>query len=110
MLSGILLVATNQNDAPTLDKAILGASYSVPALNGATVFDSMTAYASSSSSFSFKERSFEGLGYFIDEIGGRKNADGFYWTLYVNGIYSDKGASNTVLEVGDLIEWKYEKK
>ncbi len=60
--------------------------------------------------FSFKGRTFPSLGFFVDEINGQKNAKGFYWTLYVNGVYSTVGASQYVVKTGDVIEWKYEKK
>lgn len=59
--------------------------------------------------FSFSGRDFPGLGFFVEEINGKRNANGYYWILYVNGTSSQTGVSQTVLSAGDVIEWKYEK-
>lgn len=80
-------------------------SVSVSLPEGSSVFDAMSA---ASSSLSFKARLYPDLGYFIEEIGGVRNGDK-YWTLYVNGAYSQTGASQTVVRDGDRIEWRYEK-
>ena len=60
--------------------------------------------------FSFKAKNYSGLGYFVEEINGIKNADGFYWTLYINNKYSTVGVSQYKLMSGDSVWWKYEKK
>ncbi|MDP2704407.1 MAG: DUF4430 domain-containing protein [bacterium] len=73
---------------------------------GATVYDAMAKLASSTS-FSFNAKYYSGLGYFIDAINGIKNANGNYWTLYVNGKYATVGASAYVLSENDSVEWKY---
>lgn len=49
------------------------------------------------------------LGTFVDTINGQKNSDGYYWILYLNGRTSDIGASQTTLNDGDIVEWRYEK-
>jgi hypothetical protein len=81
-------------------------SLSVPA--GSTIYDAMNILASTTD-FSFSATLYPGLGYFINEINGVKNSDGNYWTLYVNGNYSNVGASDYKLSKGDSVEWKYEK-
>lgn len=63
----------------------------------------------STDAISFTARDFPGLGVFIESINGKKNADGYFWILYVNGKSSDTGASQTTLKAGDAIEWRYEK-
>lgn len=74
-----------------------------------SVYEAMTALASTTD-FTFKSKYYPGLGFFIEEINGVKNADGFYWTLYINGRYSTVGASQYILKDKDRYEWKYEKK
>ena len=76
---------------------------------GATVYDAMAKLASSTS-FSFNAKYYSGLGYFIDAINGVKNANGDYWTLYVNGTYATVGASAYILSENDSVEWKYTNK
>jgi len=76
---------------------------------GATVYDAMAKLASSTS-FSFNAKYYSGLGYFIDAINGVKNANGNYWTLYVNGKYATVGASAYILSENDSVEWKYTNK
>jgi len=63
----------------------------------------------STSSFTFAGRDYPSLGFFVDSINGQKNAGGRYWILYVNDVSATNGVSSTVLQAGDLIEWKYEK-
>lgn len=84
------------------------ASYHAAISNNGTVYDAMLHLASTTS-FAMDTKYFSGLGYFIESINGVPNANGAYWTLYVNGAYSPVGASARVLEPGDTIEWRYEK-
>lgn len=48
------------------------------------------------------------FGVFIEEIDEVKNTDKYYWALYVNGEYAQKGADQTMLQKGDTIEFRYE--
>ena len=73
-----------------------------------TVLDAMRLLASTTS-FSFTGREYPSLGFFIESIDGKKNADGSYWFLYVNGTYASRGASQTTLVPGDTVLWRYEK-
>jgi hypothetical protein len=61
-------------------------------------------------SFTFKAVRYPALGYFVNEINGRENKNGYYWTLYIDGKYSNKGASSVILQGDELIQWRYEKK
>jgi len=72
------------------------------------VLDVMHALAGKGS-FSFSGQDFPGLGFFVEEMNGRKNTDGYYWILLVNGKKSDLGASQARLKEGDVVEWRYEK-
>lgn len=58
--------------------------------------------------FSFAARPYEGLGYFVYEVGGirERPQDGFYWTLFINGKKSPVGISSYVPQNGDSITWE----
>lgn len=75
--------------------------------DGATILDAMRALASSN--FAFTGRDYPSLGFFVESINGKKNANGFYWILYINGKSSDLGVSQAKIRDGDQVEWKYEK-
>jgi len=93
---------------PNVTIAVASTTYAVYTAVGSTVLDAMQA-AASSTSFIFTGREYPSLGYFVESIGGKKNADGYYWFLYVNGKSSDTGASQTNLSTGDAVEWRYKK-
>lgn len=96
--------------APTPNITILigSTSYPVYAKPGSSVLGAMQE-AASTSAFTFSGRDYPSLGFFIESIAGKKNADGLYWFLYINGKSSDTGASQTRVSAGDTIEWRYEK-
>lgn len=83
-------------------------SYTIPVIHTGTVYEAMTSFASSST-FSFTGKVHPELGFFIEEIGGVKNDNGTYWTLYINDMYSEKGASNTIVGPGDKVQWIFTK-
>jgi hypothetical protein len=83
-------------------------SYTIPVTAHETVLDAMYAYASSSS-FTFTGRDYPSLGFFVESIGGKQNAGGAYWILYLNGTSSSLGASSALVDPGDRLEWRYEK-
>jgi hypothetical protein len=83
-------------------------SYPADVKDGSTVYDAMLTLASTTN-FSFKSQYYSGIGYFIKEINNQPNEGGTYWTLYINGKYSNVGASEYRLKSGDSVEWKYEK-
>ena len=69
-----------------------------------TVLDAMRALAAESE-LSFSGRDFPGLGFFVEEINGKRNENGYYWILRINGELSGKGVSQARVETGDIIEW-----
>ena len=85
-----------------------GKSYNGEVKEGETVLGAMNTLASGGG-FRFASKDFPGMGAFIESINGKKNADGFYWILYVNGKSSDLGVSQAKIRAGDNIEWRYEK-
>ena len=91
----------------TVSIAIENERYQITAREGMSALEAMRAARDSGLAFDGKE--FPGLGFFVESINGRRNADGYYWILYVNGTSSQTGASQTLLKNGDRIEWKYER-
>jgi len=83
-------------------------SITFTATTASSVLDVMNTLAAEGS-FSFSGRDFPGLGFFVEEMNGRKNMDGYYWILYVNGTPSQTGASQTMLSDGNTIEWRFER-
>ena len=55
----------------------------------------------------FKEKTYSGMGKFIEEINGIKNGES-YWIYYVNNKKATIGVSNYKINEGDIISWKYE--
>jgi len=93
------------NDVPVVQKQ----SYTIPVLSETTVFQTMEAYAETNVEFTFSVREFSGLGFFIEDIGGLKNRDGYYWTLFINNTLSEKGVSTAKVSPGDIVELRYQK-
>jgi hypothetical protein len=94
--------------SPNITLSVGSTAYQVYAPEHASVLDVMRTLATTNA-FSFSGKEFPSLGFFVDSINGKKNGDGLYWILYVNGTSSDTGASETFLKAGDAVEWKYEK-
>lgn len=55
----------------------------------------------------FKDKTYVGMGKFIEEINGLKNGEK-NWIYYVNGEKANIGVSNYKLINGDIVSWKYE--
>ena len=102
------LVVSTTGEKVSVDFSVGQKKYSLNLPLGSTAYGAMNILASTTD-FSFKANFYPGLGYFVEEINGTKNQDSVYWTLYINGVYSNVGASDYVLKQGDSVEWKYEK-
>lgn len=83
-------------------------SVSFTATTSGTVLETMRALAAEGT-LSFSGRDFPGLGFFVEEIKGKKSTDGYYWILLINGVKSDLGASSARVKANDVVEWRYEK-
>jgi len=94
--------------APNVTFSVAGSSYTAFAPAGSTVIDAMRVLASTTG-FSFSGKDYPSLGFFVESINRQKAESGYNWILYVNGKLSGTGASQTTLEAGDAIEWRYEK-
>ena len=101
-------LSPEETEGETTTDAPRATNYTIPILARGTVLNAMYAFAASSN-FSFSGREFSGLGLFVEEINGRKNGDGFYWTLFINNELSEKGASQTEVSPADSVEWCYQK-
>lgn len=56
----------------------------------------------------FSYKTYTGLGELVTQIGDKKSgADGKYWQFWVNGSYAQVGASSYVVNIGDIIEWRF---
>ena len=84
-------------------------SVNAASLAETTVLGAMEQYAAANHGFSFSGRDFPGLGFYVEELNGKKSGSGFYWILYVNGTSSELGASSVRVHPGDVVEWRYEK-
>lgn len=55
-----------------------------------------------------KERKYEGLGTFIEQIGDMQNGSaGKYWHYYINNTLAPVSADSYVIMHNDLIEWRF---
>ena len=57
---------------------------------------------------SFKDKTYTGMGEFVEEINGIKNGEK-NWIYYVNNKKAEVGISNYKINNGDIVSWKYEK-
>ncbi len=57
----------------------------------------------------FKEKTYTGMGKFIDELNGVRGDGNKFWIYYVNGKKARIGVSNYKIKSGDVVSWKYEK-
>jgi hypothetical protein len=80
----------------------------IPVLAPGTVLDAMDAYKKVSDTFSYAGKEHPGIGFFVQEIGGVREGEGYYWMLYVNGETADLGASRLRVAPGDTVEWRFQ--
>lgn len=57
----------------------------------------------------FKEKTYSGMGKFIEEINGIKPNNEKYWIYYVNNEKAHIGISDYKIKPGDVVSWKLEK-
>ena len=62
------------------------------------------------SDFRFSGKNYPELGFFVEEINGKKNnpQNSQYWIYYINGQEANLGVSAMKVKQGDIITWKYE--
>lgn len=82
---------------------------SVPWYPGITVLDALIlADAMIEDTFTFTILYGSGYGAFVQQFDQSPPPSGAYWMLYVNNILADHGVSETMLNVGDSIEFRLE--
>ena len=57
----------------------------------------------------FTDKTYTGMGKFIDSINGVRGDGTQNWIYYVNGKKAEIGVSNYKINKGDIVSWKYEK-
>jgi hypothetical protein len=57
----------------------------------------------------FKDKTYSGMGKFIEEINGIKPNNEKYWIYYVNNKKANIGISDYKIKPGDVVSWKLEK-
>ena len=84
-----------------------GKHYSASVPEGSTVIELM--HSLGSEGLKFTGRDYPSLGFFVESINGKKNQKSLFWFLYINGVSSATGASQTRLNAGDSVQWRYKK-
>ncbi len=102
--------STQERSASTTAGVASANDIFIPVQATSTALEAMVSFEESSGhQFIYTGHDDPGLGFFVDSINGKKNSNGLYWFLYVNGVSSATGASQTMLHPGDVVEWRYEK-
>jgi Domain of unknown function (DUF4430) len=83
-------------------------SYQYKAEAPESVYDFMQKLQNESK-IAFQEKTYAGMGKFIESINGIKNSGDKNWIYYVNGEKANIGVSNYKINIGDIVSWKYEK-
>jgi hypothetical protein len=112
-------VIKSEQPESTLEKKEIGPNYKIAYLEiekesykgevieGESVYDFMNRLKERNV-INFKEKTYAGLGKFIEEINGIKGNGEKYWIYYVNGEKAKIGVSIYKLNPGDVVSWKYE--
>lgn len=101
--------AVDEKDNPKATLPTTPAREYTLSIDGETTVLAAMEALSASSAFTFAGQEFPGLGFFVEEIGGLKNADGFYWTLFIDGKPSALGVSSARVTPSNHVEWRYQK-
>ncbi len=109
------IVAPKEKEPPVVENTlelyttfiIEDKTFSVPFIEGESVFDVMTT-AMKKDIFTFGGREFSGIGFFVDELNGKKAERGTNFILWVNGKKAVVGVSDYKLLKTDIISWTYE--
>ena len=84
-----------------------GKRYTASVPEGSTIIELMRSLESAGLEFTGRE--YPSLGFFVESINGKKNQKSLFWFLYINGVSSATGASQTRLNAGDSVQWRYKK-
>ncbi len=84
---------------------INGVEMRIPLIEGETLYD-LLKLAKKNGDINFNGKDYQGLGFFVTDIGDLHQKDGKYLMYYVNQKETSTGISNYVPKNNDLIEWK----
>ncbi len=86
-----------------------GTSYELRVIPGSSVYDVMKQ-AQTIKGLEFTGKDFSGIGYFVEEINGKRQdlSNRHFWIYYVNDQKAKAGISSVFVDNQDIIEWKYE--
>ncbi|MFH1711631.1 MAG: DUF4430 domain-containing protein [Patescibacteria group bacterium] len=75
------------------------------------VIDLMKLIQDQNDDFSFNGTEYEGMGMLVEQINDTENNmdESMFWSLYVNDELAQVGASQYIIQDGDIINWRYEK-
>ena len=96
-----------QEKSATVQIAQLG-SFKVDLQGQDTAF-TILKRAGTENSFEVKYQWYDGLGAFIECLGGICSKNNYYWIFYYNGKFSNVGTSSQEVKAGDVMTWKFEK-
>jgi len=96
-------VAKNQN---TVTLLVNNTKYESVIQNQITIYELMLQLKNEGK-MNFQEKTYTGMGKFIEEINGLKNREK-NWIYYVNDKKAQIGISNYQIKPGDVVSWKYE--
>jgi hypothetical protein len=117
VLALIPLLALSCNPAPTLQTKQQGVVQVTQTVAGQKQNETLqfsttapkTALDLLRSSYQVQTKDFgPGLGEFVEAIGNVKPASNEFWAFYVNGQFSNIGASSYTPQDGDKLEWRLE--
>ncbi|MDP2640933.1 MAG: DUF4430 domain-containing protein [Candidatus Yanofskybacteria bacterium] len=94
---------------PVITLTVEGKEYLVPAIEEITVLEAMRI--AEGNGFRFSGKDFFGIGFFVEEIEGRRQDPGkqMYWVYSIDGQKARMGVSQQKVVPGNIIEWTYEK-
>ncbi|MDE2399960.1 MAG: DUF4430 domain-containing protein [Patescibacteria group bacterium] len=92
----------------TADIEVNGVKYQTEISQNTSVYDFMDKLRTEGK-INFEDKTYVGMGKFIESINGIKNTGDKSWIYYVNGKEAQIGVSNYKMNPGDVVSWKYEK-
>ena len=101
-------IITESTKSNTATLEINGVEYKTEITEKTSVYDFMDKLRIEGK-IAFKDKTFIGIGKFIEEIAGIRGDGDRYWIYYVNGKKATIGVSNYEINSGDVVSWKYEK-
>lgn len=77
----------------------------IPLSSRATLYDALSS-AQENGILSFSGKEYQGLGFFVTDIGTLHQDNGKYLVYFINGTEASTGVSSYIVNEGDTIVWK----